>query len=42
MPHGVQFFKRLYRVSEDSDKFAAPAPRCPVFEVTPLREEDAG
>ena len=42
VPHGVQFFKRLYGVSGNSDEFAALARRCPVFEVTPLREEDAG
>ena len=41
VPHGVQFFKRLYGVSGDPDEFAALAPRCPVFEVTPLRAEDA-
>ena len=41
VPHGVQFFERLYGVSGDPDEFAALAPRCPVFEVTPLREEDA-
>jgi deazaflavin-dependent oxidoreductase (nitroreductase family) len=42
VPHGVQFFKRLYGVSGDPDEFAALAPWCPVFEVIPLREEDAG
>jgi hypothetical protein len=31
----------LAAVSVDPDDFAALAPRCPVFEVTPLREEDA-
>jgi len=41
VPHGVQFFERLYGVSGDPDEFAALAPRCPVFEVKPLREEDA-
>jgi deazaflavin-dependent oxidoreductase (nitroreductase family) len=41
VPHGVQFFERLYGMSGDPDGFAALAPRCPVFEVTPLREEDA-
>jgi F420H(2)-dependent quinone reductase len=42
VPHGVQFFKRLYGVSGAPEEFAALAPRCPVFEVTMLREEDAG
>jgi hypothetical protein len=42
VPHGVQFFKRLYGVSGSPDEFAALAPRCPVFEVIPLREEGAG
>ncbi len=38
VPHGVQFFKRLYGVSGDPDEFAALAPWCPVFEVVTLRE----
>jgi deazaflavin-dependent oxidoreductase (nitroreductase family) len=38
VPHGVQFFKRLYDVSGDSEEFAALAPWCPVFEIRPLRE----
>ena len=42
VPHGVQFFKRLYGVSGEPNEFAALAPRCPVFEVTPLREEETG
>ncbi len=42
VPHGVQFFKRLYGVTGEPDEFAALAPRCPVFEVTPLREEETG
>ena len=41
VPHGVQFFERLYGVSGDPDDIVALAPRCPVFEVTPSREEDA-
>ncbi len=41
VPHGVQFFKRLYGVSGDPDEFAALAPWCPVFEVVTLREEAA-
>ena len=42
VPHGVWFFERLYGVSGDPDEFAALATQCPVFEVTPLREEKAG
>ena len=42
VPHGVQFFKRLYGVSGDPDEFSALAPKCPVFEITLFREEDAG
>ena len=42
VPHGVQFFKRLYGVSGDPDAFAALAPWCPVFEVIAFREEGAG
>jgi len=41
VPHGVQFFKRLYGVSGKPDDFAALAPWCPVFEVMPLRKKDA-
>jgi deazaflavin-dependent oxidoreductase (nitroreductase family) len=33
VPHGVQFFQRLYGVSSDPDAFAALAPHCPVFRV---------
>ena len=33
VPHGVQFFQRLYGVSNDPDAFAALAPCCPVFRV---------
>ena len=33
VPHGVQFFRRLYGVSGDPDEFEALAPRCPVFKV---------
>jgi len=33
VPHGVQFFQRMYGVSDDPEAFAALAPRCPVFEV---------
>jgi deazaflavin-dependent oxidoreductase (nitroreductase family) len=40
VPHGVRFFERLYGVSGDPDEFAALAPKCPVFEVAPFREED--
>jgi hypothetical protein len=33
VPHGVQFFRRLYGVSDDPEEFAALAPRCPVFRI---------
>src|SRR5919112_26292 len=31
VPHGVQFFRRLYGISGDPEEFASLAPRCPVF-----------
>ncbi len=33
VPHGVQFFQRLYGVSNDPEAFASLATRCPVFRV---------
>lgn len=33
VPHGVQFFRHLYDVSDEPEEFAALAPRCPVFRV---------
>src|SRR5919199_3494244 len=37
VPHGVQFFQRLYNVPQDPEAlpeaFATLAPRCPVFRV---------
>jgi hypothetical protein len=36
VPHGVQFFRRMYGVSSDPEEFAALAPRCPVFRVESL------
>ncbi len=33
VPHGVQFFQKLYGVSNDPEAFAALAPQCPVFRV---------
>jgi hypothetical protein len=33
VPHGVQFFRRLYRISGDPEEFAGLAPRCPVFRI---------
>jgi len=33
VPHGVQFFRRMYGVSSDPEEFAALAPRCPVFRI---------
>jgi hypothetical protein len=40
VPHGTQFFDRLYGVGNDPDKFAALAPKCPVFRIeSPERSE---
>jgi hypothetical protein len=40
VPHGVQFFQRLYGLPKDPaalpDAFAALASRCPVFRIDPL------
>jgi hypothetical protein len=33
VPHGIQFFRRLYGVSGEPEEFATLAPRCPVFRV---------
>ena len=33
VPHGVQFFHRLYGVTGDPEEFASLAPRCPVFRI---------
>ena len=33
VPHGVQFFRRMYGISSDPEAFAALAPRCPVFRL---------
>lgn len=41
VPHGVQFFTRVYGVEADPDQFAALADRCPVFRVEPY-EDDFG
>jgi hypothetical protein len=37
VPHGVQFFHKVYGVSGDPDEFAALAPHCPVFRVEEAR-----
>jgi hypothetical protein len=41
VPHGVQFFQRLYGLPRDPaalpDAFAALAPTCPVFRIEPLQ-----
>lgn len=33
VPHGTQFFDRLYGVGNDPEKFAQLAPQCPVFRI---------
>jgi hypothetical protein len=33
VPHGVQYFQRMYGVTADPDAFAGLADRCPVFRV---------
>ena len=33
VPHGVQFFRQLYRISGAPEEFASLAPRCPVFRI---------
>ncbi len=49
VPHGVQFFQRLYGLPKDPaalpHAFADLAPRCTVFRIEPLapaRQQDAG
>jgi hypothetical protein len=37
VPHGVQFFERLYGVGADPEAFAGLADRCPVFRVVSRR-----
>lgn len=39
VPHGVQFFTRVYGVQADPDQFAALADRCPVFRIEPIDDE---
>jgi hypothetical protein len=45
VPHGVQFFQRLYGLPKDPtalpDAFAGLASRCTVFQISPLPQEKA-
>jgi len=38
VPHGVQFFSRLYGISGDPEEFASLAPRCPVFRTERIEQ----
>lgn len=42
VPHGVQFFTRVYGVEADPDQFAALSDRCPVFRVEPYGDDPGG
>ena len=42
VPHGVPFFERLLNIPGDPETLAAAAPRCPVFRLDGLLQNESG
>ena len=40
VPHGVPFFEKLLNLPGDPEAFAAVAPRCPVFRIDSLSQNE--